>query len=500
MIPVVTPERMRRIDERAVASGIPLETLVERAGWGVARAAREMLGGTYGRRVVVVAGPGNNGADGRVAARFLRERGVRVTVLAADELPTVLPEADLLIDAAYGTGFRGVWQPPMASCPVLGVDVPSGVDGLTGVAHGSPWACERTVTFVAPKPGLYFHDGRRLSGRVDVVDIGLNDVVDIGLNDVVDIGLNDVVDIGLNDVVDIGLNDVVDIGLNEYVESDVGLVTADDVATWWSPRSVDAHKWNHAAFVVAGSPGMLGAASLATSAAMRTGAGIVHLATPGTASERGVSTEVVRRPIPSLGWSADVLSAVERRFRVLAIGPGLGRDGGTLEEARHVISGAPLPIVVDGDALHAVDAELVSRRPAPTVLTPHDGEFEVLTGALPAVDRIAAARDAARCFQAIVLLKGPTTVVADPSGRVALVTHGDERLATAGSGDVLTGTISGAMAAGTPPFEAAALAAWLCAEAGRRCGRHGVTASDLVGALARVLDDVRTSNGQNDRR
>lgn len=461
MIPVVTPERMRRIDERAVASGIPLETLVERAGWGVARAAREMLGGTYGRRVVVVAGPGNNGADGRVAARFLRERGVRVTVLAADDLPAVLPEADLLIDAAYGTGFRGVWQPPMASCPVLAVDVPSGVDGLTGVAHGSPWTCERTVTFVAPKPGLYFHDGRRLSGRVDVVDIGLNDVVDIGLNDIVDIGSND-----------------------------IGLVTRDDVCIGWPRRDTDDHKWKHGALVVAGSPGMLGAASLASRAALRSGAGIVHLATPGTNSERGVPTEVVRRPIPSLAWSADVLSAAASRFRVLAIGPGLGRDAGTLDEARRVIASASVPIVVDGDALHAVDVDVVSRRPAPTVLTPHDGEFEVLTGAPPAVDRIAATREAARRFQAVVLLKGPTTVVADPTGRVALVAHGDQRLATAGSGDVLTGTITGAMAGGARPFDAAALAAWVCAEAGRRGARHGTSASDLVDALPWVLDDV----------
>ena len=457
MIPVVTPERMRRVDERAVASGVPLDTLIERAGWGVARAACNMLGGTYGRRVVVVAGPGNNGADGRVAARFLRERGVRVTVLAADELPAVLPEADLLIDAAYGTGFRGVWQPPMASCPVLAVDVPSGVDGLTGVAHGSPWTCERTVTFVAPKPGLYFHDGRRLSGRVDVVDIGLNDIVDTESNG-------------------------------------IGLVTRDDVRVGWPRREADDHKWKHGALVVAGSPGMLGAASLASRAAMRSGVGIVHLATPGTASERGVPTEVVRRPIPSLGWSADVLSAAASRFRVLAIGPGLGRDDGTLGEARRVIAAAPVTVVVDGDALHAIDVDVVARRIAPTVLTPHDGEFEALNGAPPSIDRNTAARDAARRFRAVVLLKGPTSVVADPTGRVAIVANGDERLATAGSGDVLTGTITGALAGGAQPFEAAAFAAWLCAEAGRRCARHGTTASDLVDALPWVLDDVIPAN------
>lgn len=454
MIPVVTPEQMRRIDDRAVTSGVSLDTLIERAGWAVARTARRMLGGTYGRRVLVVVGPGNNGADGRVAARFLRERGVRVTESAAADLPAVFPEADLLIDAAYGTGFRGVWQPPRAPCPVLAVDVPSGVDGLTGVAHGSPWPAARTVTFVAPKPGLYFHDGRLLSGDVEIVDLGL--AIDA---------------------------DVV------TPETSIGLVTRDDLIVGWPARSSDAHKWNHAAFVVAGSPGMLGAASLASSAAMRAGAGIVHLATPGTASERGVPTEVVRRSIASLGWSTEVLAAVARRFRVLAIGPGLGRDEGTLAEVRRVIADAPLPIVVDGDALHAVD-DSVAHRTLPTVLTPHDGEFEVLTGSPPDVDRIASARDAARRFHSVVLLKGPTTVVADPSGRVALVTHGDERLATAGSGDVLTGTITGAVASGLRPFEAVAFAAWLCAEAGHRTPRRGTVASDLVSALPSVVSDL----------
>lgn len=451
MIPVVTPERMRHVDERLVASGTPIDVVIERAGWAVARVAREMLGGTYGRRVLVVAGPGNNGADGRAAARFLAERGVKVRILSADTLPDPLPDADLLIDAAYGTGFRGVWQPPDAPCPVLAVDVPTGIDGLTGIAHGSPWTCERTVTLVAPKPGLYFHEGRHRSGRIDVASLD----VDVGADD-----------------------------------SNTGLVTRDDVSSRWPRRAGDAHKWEHGAFVVAGSPGMLGAANLASTAAMRTGAGIVHLATPGTASERGVPTEVVRRSIGSLGWSADVLTALERRFRVLAIGPGLGRDAGTLDDARRVIASAPIPVVVDGDALHAVDVDIVSRRAAPTVLTPHDGEFAALTGSSPDADRIASTRDAARRFQAIVLLKGPTTVVADPAGRVALVTHGDERLATAGSGDVLTGTITGAMAAGLEPFDAAALSAWICGEAGRRGPRHGTTAGDLASALPRVFDDV----------
>ena len=458
MIPVVDPEEMRRVDARAIAGGQPIESLIERAGWAVALTARRMLGGTYGRRVVVVAGPGNNGADGRVAARLLRGRGVSVRVFAVDELPAVLPDADLLVDAGFGTGFRGEWNPPPAPCRVLAVDIPSGVDGKTGIAHGSPWTCERTVTFVAPKPGLFFHDGRRTSGHIDVIDVG----IDVST-----------------------------------ARTSVGLVTRDDVETWLPRRASDAHKWSNAACIVAGSPGMTGAARLASSAAMRSGAGIVHLVSPGVDSELDVPTEVVRRPVCHDDWAGEVLEAIGRRFRVLAVGPGLGRSPATSAEVRRLVAAARVPLVVDGDALHAFDP--TSTRHAPTILTPHDGEFAALTGSPPSDDRIESARDAARRFDAVVLLKGATTVVAEPSGRVALVVNADERLATAGSGDVLTGTITGLVAAGAAPFEAASTAAWLCAEAARRCARHGVVAGDLVSSLPVVIDDVLASTGQNDR-
>lgn len=463
MIPVVTPDEMRRVDERAIAGGIPLDVLVERAGWAVARAARLVLGGTYGRRVVVVAGPGNNGGDGRVAARLLADRGVAVRLLDAGDLPMVLPDADLLIDAAYGTGFRGEWNPPVARCRVLAVDLPTGIDGITGRALGSPWTCERTVTFAAAKPGHFFHDGRRLSGVVDVVDIGL-----------------------------------------DVSESSIGVMTADDVVSRWPTRRSDAHKWKHGAYVVAGSPGMTGAASLATAAALRSGAGIVHLATPGVVDGSALPIEVVRRTVDSTSWSDDVLADVSQRFAVLAIGPGLGRHEHTMNEVRRVVASADLPVVIDGDALHALDERLISSRSAPTILTPHDGEFTALVGWAPGDDRIDAARVLAGRFRAVVLLKGPTTVIADPSGEVILVDHGDERLATAGSGDVLTGVVIGAVASGASPFDAAGLAAWVCADAGRRGPRHATVASDVLAAVPHVLDDVVGdgvgSTGQNDDR
>ncbi|NDH97339.1 MAG: NAD(P)H-hydrate dehydratase, partial [Actinobacteria bacterium] len=192
-------------------------------------------------------------------------------------------------------------------------------------------------------------------------------------------------------------------------------------------------------------------------------------------------------------------------FKVLAIGPGLGRSVHTMDEVRHVVASADLPVVIDGDALHAIDERLISSRSAPTILTPHDGEFTALVGVAPDDDRIDAARTLARRSGAVVLLKGPTTVIADPSGEVVLVDHGDERLATAGSGDVLTGVVTGAVSGGAVPFEAASMAAWMCAEAGRHAPRHGAVASDVLAAVPGVLDDLiddehddaRCPTGQN---
>ena len=172
MIPIVTPDEMAAIDKAAPE---PVEVLIERAGEAVARLAREMLGGTYGRTVNVIAGKGNNGNDGRTAAAALARRGVRVRRFDAADCPSTLPPADLVIDAAYGTGFRGEWRAPrVGAAPVLAVDVPSGVDGLTGAAGRGVLAADRTITFAALKPGLLLGAGRHLAGDVEVVDIGLD--------------------------------------------------------------------------------------------------------------------------------------------------------------------------------------------------------------------------------------------------------------------------------------------------------------------------------------
>ena len=232
MIPIVTPAQMAAVDASAPE---PLEVLVGRAAGAVARATLRLLGGAYGRTVVLVCGPGNNGLDGRVAGQRLRRRGVRTIEIDVRDAPDRLPSADLVVDAAFGTGYRvgdrAPFRFPATAAPVLAVDVPSGIDGTTGARLGSPAAASATVTFQALKPGLLFGEGPAFAGSVDVVDIGLGD------------------------------------GVAERAAS--FLVTGDDVAHWWPRRARDSHKWKQAVRVVAGSSDMPGAAALVAAATGR---------------------------------------------------------------------------------------------------------------------------------------------------------------------------------------------------------------------------------------
>ena len=447
MIPVVAPARMAEID---AAAPEPTSVLIERAGAAVVRAAVEMMGGRYGRRVVVLAGPGNNGADGRAAARRLRRRGVRVRVFSAIDAPETLPPADLYIDAAFGTGLSRPYAPPergRPGAPVLAVDIPSGLDGLTGEVLGGPvWTAQRTVTFAALKPGLLFGEGPAACGATTVADIGLA----------------------------VGDDDSDACAL--FTDDDVDALPAGTGAT---------HKWHAAALVVAGSPGMGGAASLACSAALRSGARMVHLSAPAAAGTAW-PVEVVRLESP--------LAVDAARFMVCAAGPGLGTDQHAAARLADALA-VGLPTVVDADGLRllrdpAVAAVMDRRRggPSPVVLTPHDGEFEALMPARPGPDRIAAARSASARLGAVVLLKGGPTVVADPDGRARIVSSGDARLATAGTGDVLTGMITGRLAAFGPErlVDRVAEAAHLHGRAAAAVGGARLVASDLLNALRTV--------------
>jgi NAD(P)H-hydrate epimerase len=454
MLPIVTPVEMRAVD-LAVAHQVDL--YIQRAGSAVARAAVRMMGGTYGRTVNIVAGVGNNGADGRVAGKLLADRGVRVRVFDVATCPRQLPASDLVIDAAFGTGFHGWWEPPdVGGARVLAVDLPSGVNALTGSASGPVLAADHTVTFQALKPGLLMPPGSDLVGHLELVDIGLGERV--------------------------------------AAHAHAHLVQQSDVVEWLPRRATVAHKWRAATRVVAGSVGMTGAGAMAAHAAMRAGAGMVQLSAVGCLVMDS-PVEVVQRPLQGPVWARAVLDSLGR-FHSLVIGPGIGRDDDTARETRSVVLEASVPTVVDGDGLFAMawNAEgagaLLRRRIMPTVLTPHDGEYHLLTGAPPAPDRFVAARRLAADTGCVVLLKGPATVVAEPAGRVLVVTSGDERLATAGSGDVLAGIIGGLLAQGVDPFHAAAAGAWLHGRAARRAPARGMVAGDIADQLPAVFEDL----------
>jgi NAD(P)H-hydrate epimerase len=479
---------MGAADARAIAGGTPVEVLMDRAGRAVAWTVRRSLRGTYGRRVVVVCGKGNNGGDGLVAARVLEGWGVRANVHAlADGIDRrrcarALATADVAVDAMYGTGFRGSLEGDAAwvveqldrfgqlGGEVVAVDIPSGVEGLTGTAAGPVVRATRTVTFAARKPGVVFEPGRSLAGEVTVADIGI--AVD-------------------------------------HVDADqsIGLVERDDVRAWLPTRAPDAHKWQSGALVVGGSGGMTGAPMLVSHAAMRAGAGIVWCALPGDdAARRASGGEVITKAMPAdaAGFlargAAETLVADAGRFAALAVGPGLGGAGDPDLQfvVRALVAEARPPLVLDADGLNALAGDFTSlqaRRTmgAPVVLTPHAGEYQRLMGAPVGGDRLAAARALAARSGAVVLLKGPGTVVADPDGAVALNPTGGSALATAGSGDVLTGIIAGFLARGVDAFGAAAAAAWVHGRTADRLVETdgpALIAGDLVDGLGRTLQEL----------
>ena len=462
VILVLTPQQMRAADAAALAMVSDDYVFIRRAGHAVAHAAKKMLGGAYGRRIVIIAGPGNNGNDGRVAGEWLAEWGAHVEVLPVEECASTFlnpSNADLVIDAAFGIGFRGQWSPPIVfNVPVLAVDIPSGLDGLTGVVSGGVIPADRTVTFAAVKTGMLFGDGPSVCGEIDVVDVGIDPLDNV----------------------------------------ETYIVQAHDVASWIPPRGRSAHKWNHSVRVIAGSSGMSGAASLVSASAMRAGAGIVHLSWRGRDAVVP-PTEVVGRPLPDTGWAAFIAEDINR-FDALVVGPGLGRGDDIGSEVRDILSACPIPVVVDGDGLVcAVDPtggyQALRGRPGRTVLTPHDGEFAALGGDVSHAERIEATRVLAEKTDSVVLRKGPTTVISDVDGAVYLVVSGDERLATAGSGDVLSGIIGALLARGLAPHEAAAAGAFIHGVAGSSCAIEGTIARDIVATISDVMSEVMSHVG-----
>ncbi len=474
MQPVLTPAQMADADRRTIAAGTPGEVLMDRAGRAVAWAVRAHLDGAYGHRAVVVCGKGNNGGDGLVAARVLDGWGVRVDVVelaapvASSTLARAFARADVLIDAMYGTGFAGSLEGVAAEIatrsvelPTVAVDIPSGIDGNTGTRAGAAVTAATTVTFAARKPGLLFEPGRSHAGTVVVADIG----IDVG-------------------------------------DPDLEVVESRDVAAWLTAtdRPVDTNKWRAGTFVLGGSGGMTGAPLFVSRAAMRAGAGIVWCGVPGHAAAAAASgTEVITRALPATADGAlDGLGGIVEelhRFRALAVGPGLGTAEPTRAAVRELVTMVATPLVLDADGLNAFAGtpDALRGRAGPAVLTPHDGEYERLLGQPVGPDRVEAARRLAGASGCVTLLKGPATVVAEPDGRTVVNPTGGAELATAGSGDVLTGIIAGLLARGLEPFEAAAAGAYVHGRAGDIAGHTGLIASDLIAALPRTLEALTPS-------
>jgi len=467
MQPVLTPAASARLDASSPAPG---PVLMERAGLGVALAAVEM-GAGYGTNVTVLAGPGNNGGDGYVAARYLRQRGAAVTVRAlaeakSDDALWAAGEAltagvpirplgspvttDLIIDALFGSGFRGVlpeavvpWTEKRA--PVLAVDIPSGLDGTTGDAQGPVFHAATTVTFHCLKVGQLIGVGPDVCGHLKIHDIGLDG-------------------------------------------GDAEFFLAGEADAPRPSRSRTAHKWSAGSvLVVGGSPGMTGAPLLAARSALHAGAGSVSIATPGALRSvyAGAAPELLNVAIGDESRfeanDAEAVAVAAKRFDVLALGPGLGPDRNEFVSA--LLERWDGPLLIDADGLNGLEGPgALAARVAPTAITPHAGEFSRLTGEEPDYWHAA---DLATATGVVVLLKGSPTFVMGDSRWV--VTTGGPELATIGTGDVLTGLLAALWARGLDAETAARSAAYWHGRAGKLlAARQAVTADVLAHEVGKV--------------
>jgi len=476
--PIYTADEMRAVDAWAIdEQGVPGEDLMERAGTGLARAVARVSAGSAGP-IRVVAGKGNNGGDGHVAARLLREEGREVDVLEpAGCGPDSLEGSGVVVDCLLGTGFSGEPREPLAGAiaainaqeaPVVACDVPSGVDASTGEAASEAITARLTVTFHGAKIGLHVSPGALSAGAVEVVEIG--------------------------------------IPRGAPAPAVAGLIS-ERVLERYPRRTRDGSKFTSGMVVIAGGArGLTGAPTMAALAAQRAGAGYVRVAVPASA-EQTVELRLLEAMTKGLPDDADgfhtaagvePLKEMAVRAGAVVLGPGLGRSEGAVAFATEAAQELDLPLLIDADGLnaHAGALESLQSRSAPTVLTPHEGELGKLLerdAEEVAAHRLACAGEAARRSGAIVLLKGDDTIVAAPGGHVAISPGGTPALATAGTGDVLSGLIGALLAKGMDPFEAASLGALAHVRAGfaaaQRHGADHVIAGDVIDALPAGIGD-----------
>jgi len=496
MRPLPTPDQMAAADRAAIAAGTPAEVLMDRAGRAIARAVLDVAGHRYGLRVGVVCGKGNNGGDGFVAARALKREGASVRVLAVGDVDSsegaarhhldawrnmggevhpfevdALDEVDVAVDAVFGTGFRAPAEGEATqalealsrlNAPVVAADIPSGVDGSSGRCDGPCVSAAVTVAIGAEKIGTAIGDGAVRAGTVVVADIG--------------------------------------IPLEAYAAA---MVEGPDVAEAIPARPPDSHKRSSGTVLVyAGSDAMPGAATLTARSALRAGSGYVNVVTTERvgASIAEVVPEVVARPLLGATLGPDAIELSKEwleRADAVAIGPGLGTGSGQQALIERLLRETDVPVVADADALNVIADDisvLQGARPGLT-LTPHPAELARLLD-IPTADvqrdRLAAVTEAAARFGCVVLLKGHRSLVAAPDGAIVVNPTGGPELATAGTGDVLTGVCASYLAAGLDPFTATWAAAFVHGAAGMIAavarGTRGVLASDVADNLGEATD------------
>jgi NAD(P)H-hydrate epimerase len=504
---VLRPDEMRLADERAIAGGIPGVELMDRAAHACAITALRMLGGAYGRRVVVVCGKGNNGGDGIACARHLAVAGVNVKVFLIDdpdgdagrhlemvralnlgrlrlahwsssEFASEATSADLVVDAILGTGFRGAPSGDVAQAiaaidacgrRTLAVDIASGVAGADGTVPGVAVRADVTLAVQALKVGHVVGPGAFRCGRIDVADIGI-----------------------------------------PTLHASTFVPTARDVRGVLPEGDADTHKYRVGALaVLAGSSGMTGAAVLTARGAVRAGAGLVMLGVPSSTLEvfEGAVIEAIKVPLPEAEGQLEAKAVDEfadrlERCRALAIGPGLGRGPRAVAVVRRALD-VELPMVIDGDGLWALaqilhdEPNVLRDRVHPAVLTPHGGEFAFLAGHGPRDDRVADVRELAAKLGAVVHLKGRRAITASLREDVWVNPTGNPGAATGGTGDVLTGVVGALLAQGMMPEAAMWAGAYLHGLAAdlvaSRTGERSLAASDLPDALGRAYAQIGRS-------
>jgi hydroxyethylthiazole kinase-like uncharacterized protein yjeF len=508
---LVTSAEMREMDRRTIEDiRIPGLVLMENAGLGVVRCVEEILCPPAGKRVGIFCGKGNNGGDAMVAARHLHNRGFDVKVILIGEKEKIRGDAlvnfhilqnmkipvfeiqtrrvlekfkpiDLIVDGLLGTGITGEVAGLMvdvirwingSGMPVVSIDLPSGLGSDDGEYQGACVRADYTVTMAKLKRGLVLYPGREMAGRISIVDIGIPEMV------------------------------------SQSVGVQTFLVEEKDVRNQLPLRPPNGHKGTFGKIVVlAGSTGLTGAATLCSKASLLTGAGLTVLGIP-----EGINsileeklTEVMTRPLPQTSEGTLSLKAEKVIYQllpwadVLAIGPGLSTQPETKELIRKIVGKIRIPHVIDADGLNAFEGEshFLEKPNGKRILTPHYGELARLISRPIdeiAKDPIESARENAKRFGSVLVLKGAPTVVADPQGNVYVNSTGNSGMATAGSGDVLTGTIAGFLAQGCLPVHAAVLGVYLHGLAGdiagKRFGRRSLVAGDLLVTLGQAIQRV----------